>query len=84
MKTIDFLQMNKDLDTTFDIVVEDSTPVVVTRDEKEPVVLISLKDYHALEETIYLMQSQENANRLNHSIAELEVGGGKERKLILK
>ncbi len=57
-------------------------PVVVTRQNKESVVIISMKDYRAMEETAYLMQSKANAKRLNRSIAQLEAGLGKKRELI--
>jgi antitoxin YefM len=46
------------------------------------VVLISLEDYQALEETSYLLRSPQNARRLFESITELEAGGGSERELI--
>ena len=82
MQTINFSQTRQNLASTFDKVVEDSMPMVVTRQNKEPVVIISMRDYKALEETAYLMQSQANATRLNRAIAQLEAGEGKERKLI--
>ena len=84
MKTINFSQTRKNLASTFDTVVDNSMPIIVTRQNKEPVVLISLKDFRSLEETAYLMQSQANAQRLNRSIAELEAGQGKEKELILE
>ena len=84
MKTINFSQTRNNLASTFDMVTENSIPVVVTRQNKEPVVLISLKDFRSLEETIYLMQSQANAQRLNRSIEELESGEGLEKELILE
>ncbi|MEA2029388.1 MAG: type II toxin-antitoxin system prevent-host-death family antitoxin [Campylobacterota bacterium] len=82
MKTINFSQTRQHLATTFDKVIEDSTPIIVTRQNKEAVVIISLKDYRAMEETAYLMQSEANAQRLNRSIAQLEAGEGEERELI--
>ena len=82
MQTINFSQTRQNLASTFDKVVEDSMPVVVTRQNKESVVIISMKDFKALEETAYLMQSQANATRLNRAISQLEAGEGKERKLI--
>ena len=82
MKTLNFSQTRNNLASTLDMVVEDSTPIIVTRQNKEPVVLISLKDFRALQETIYLMQSEKNAKRLNRSIKELETGEGLERALI--
>jgi antitoxin YefM len=82
MQTMNFSQTRQNLASTFDAVVENATPVVVTRQNKESVVIISMKDYRALEETAYLMQSQENAMRLNRSITQLEEGKGQQRELI--
>jgi len=82
MKTINFSQTRQNLASTFDFVVENSMPVTVTRQNKEPVVIISMKDYKSMIETAYLMQSEANAKRLNRSIAQLEAGLGKKRELI--
>ena len=48
---------------------------------KEAEAVLSLKDYKSIEETAYLLRSPKNARRLLDSIAELERGGGTERKL---
>lgn len=82
MRTINFSQTRRNLASTFDLVIDDCTPVVVTRQNKEPVVIISMKDYKSLEETAYLMQSEANAKRLNRSIRQLEAGLGKQKELI--
>ncbi|CAA6820825.1 MAG: Unknown protein [uncultured Sulfurovum sp.] len=42
-----------------------------TQQNKESVVIISMKDYRAMEETAYLMQSETNAKRLNRAIEQL-------------
>lgn len=82
MHTMNFSQTRQNLASTFDSVVNDSMPVVVTRQNKESVVIISMKDYRAMEETAYLMQSEANAKRLNRAIEQLETGRGKQHKLI--
>jgi len=82
MQTVNFSHTRQNLASTFDNVVNNSTPVIVTRQNKEAVVIISMRDYRAMEETAYLMQSQANARRLNRSIAQLEAGQGKHRELI--
>jgi len=82
MKTLNFSHTRQNLDATFDAVIEDAMPVTVTRQNKESVVIISMKDYRALEETAYLMQSGENAKRLNRAMKQLESGLGKPKKLI--
>ena len=48
----------------------------------QAVVMISLEDYEAMEETTYLLRSPKNAKRLLESIDQLEQGKGKERELI--
>lgn len=79
---MNFSQTRQNLASTFDAVVDDCMPIIVTRQNKEPVVIISLKDYRAMEETAYLLQSEANAKRLNRSIAQLEAGLGMQKELI--
>ncbi|MES9830001.1 MAG: type II toxin-antitoxin system prevent-host-death family antitoxin [Candidatus Thiodiazotropha sp.] len=66
---------------TMNQVCEDHAPVIITRKGAGSVVMISLDDYQALEETAYLLRSPESARRLLESIAELKSGGGSERSL---
>lgn len=49
---------------------------------EDPVVIMSLEDYEAMEETTYLLRSPANARLLLESIFELETGDGTERELI--
>ena len=58
------------------LVCRDGKPVVIKREDKEPVVLMPLRELRSLEETLYLMRSPKNAARLYESIAELESSGG--------
>lgn len=62
-------------------VCDDHTPVIITRKAAQPVIMMSLADYEALEETAYLLRSPENARRLLESITELATGKGTEREL---
>lgn len=61
---------------------EDRMPVVVTSLRGKPVVIISLDDYHAMEETAYLLRNPKGANRLMESVDELRKGGGSIKDLI--
>jgi antitoxin YefM len=63
-------------------VCKDHAPVIVTRKSSNAVVIISLEDFEALEETAYLLRSPKNTRRLIESIAQLENGKGTERELI--
>jgi antitoxin YefM len=63
-------------------VCEDHAPLAITRKGEGAVVMMSMEDYQALEETAYLLRSPKNTRRLIDSIAELETGKGVERELI--
>ena len=45
-------------------VCEDHAPVIITRNGAQSVVMISLEDYEALQETAYLLRAPENVRRL--------------------
>lgn len=57
-------------------VCNDHSPIIITRKREPPVVMLSLEDYQAMEETAYLLRSPANALNLLESIAELEAGKG--------
>ena len=63
-------------------VCNDHAPIMITRKSEDPVVMISLEDYNAMQETTYLLRSPANAKSLLGSIAELEGVNGTERKLL--
>jgi len=63
-------------------VCNDHSPVIVTRKSSNSVVIMSLEDFEALEETAYLLRSPKNARRLIESVAQLENGKGTEKELI--
>jgi antitoxin YefM len=81
MNAVTYSQARKDLAKTMDKVCDDHSPVIVTRQNRRSVVMISLEDYEALQETAYLLRTPKNARRLIESIAELESGRGVEREL---
>ncbi|MBI4706707.1 MAG: type II toxin-antitoxin system prevent-host-death family antitoxin [Thermodesulfovibrionia bacterium] len=82
MRAITYTSARSDLAKTMKKVCDDHNPIVITRKNTEAVVMISLEDYEALNETAYLLQSPKNAKRLIESIKELEKGKGKERDLL--
>lgn len=81
MDTITYTTARAKLADTMDRVCEDHEAIIITRNGQQSVVMMSLDDYKALEETSYLLRSPRNARRLLESIAELEAGRGKARKL---
>jgi antitoxin YefM len=72
MSTISYSYARSHLAKTMEKVCEDHAPVVITRAQSEPVVMLSLSDYEALQETNYLLKSPANAARLNEAIDEIE------------
>ena len=82
MATITYSAARTRLAATMKKVCDDHEPVIITRQKEESVVMLSLEDFRALEETAYLLRVPKNARRLLESIAELERGGGKTRKLV--
>ena len=81
MDAIPYTRLRSNLAKEMDRVCDDHEPIIVTRRSARPVVMMSLEDYEALEETAYLLRSPENARRLLESIAELERGDGTDRQL---
>ncbi|PHS56741.1 MAG: type II toxin-antitoxin system prevent-host-death family antitoxin [Sulfurimonas sp.] len=82
MQTTTFSQTRQHLASTMDAVVANHNPITITRQNKEAVVMISLQDFQSMQETAYLMQSSNNASRLNEAIEQLESGFGQTRDLI--
>lgn len=82
MDVISYTAARTNLAKTMDQVCEDHSPIIITRSKSQSVVMISLEDYEALQETAYLLRSPKNARRLLESVAELEQGGGQEKELL--
>lgn len=82
MDVLSYSDTRANLKEVMDRVVEDRQPVIVTRQKAESVVMVSLADWNAMEETLHLLSSPANAAHLRESIAELDAGGGTERELI--
>ncbi len=82
MDAISYTAARANLSKTMEQVCDDHSPVIITRKRESSVVMISLEDYQAMEETAYLLRSPANARHLLESIAELEAGKGTERELL--
>lgn len=82
MNAITYTAARENLASTMDKVCNDREPVIITRNRDQAVVMVSLEDYKALEETAYLTRSPKNAERLRSAIRSMEKGRGKVRKLI--
>ena len=72
MRTLSLTDMRANLKAVMDRVVEDRAPVMITRQAAEAVVMVSASDWAEIEETLHLLRSPANADRLMESIAELD------------
>lgn len=81
MEAMTYTAARQNFAKTMEKVCRDRAPVIVTRKSAESVVIMSLEDYEALEETAHLLRSPKNARRLIEAVAQLENGEGNEREL---
>ena len=81
MDAITYSAARANLASTMDRVCNDHEPLIITRNGEQSVVMLSLEDYKALEETAYLLRSPANAKRLLAAIEQLNRGKGVVRKL---
>lgn len=82
MDTISYSAFRARLAGILDRVNDDHKPVLITRQNGKPAVVMSLEDFQAYEETAYLMASPKNAERLNQAIADVEAGKVIQKELI--
>ena len=81
MEAITYTTARQNLAKTMEKVCKDRAPVIITRKASNSVVIMSLEDYEALEETAYLLRSPKNTRRLIESIVQLENDKGTEKGL---
>lgn len=70
MRVLTFSQARAGLKQAMDDVCRDHEPAVIPRQRGEPVVMLFLDDYNAMNETMYLLGSAPNPTRLRESIAQ--------------
>jgi antitoxin YefM len=63
-------------------VLDDVTPTIVMTESGESVVMLSLDEYNAWQETLYLLSTPANAEHLRKSIAEDQAGFTTQQDLI--
>lgn len=83
MEAITASNFRSALASYLDKVTDDHEPVLVTRgDKQKAAVVLSKEDYESLQQTLYLLSSRANADRLFSSLARIEAGDTFERDLI--
>lgn len=82
MDAITYTQARKNFSLTMDKVCFDHDPIIITRQNSSPVVMMSLEDYNAICETLYLMRNPKNYARLLKSIENVKQQRVKSKALI--
>jgi antitoxin YefM len=74
MNILTFSEARAGFKQALDTVCRDHEPTVITRQRGEHVVMMSLDDYNSMQETLHLLGTPTNADRLRQSIAEFKTG----------
>ena len=82
MDAITYSSARANLASTMNRVCEDHEAIIITRNSEQSVVMLSLEDYQALEETAYFLRNPTNAKRLLSAIGQLTAGKGVKRELV--
>ena len=82
MNAIPYSAARQNLAKLMDKVCDEHEPVIITRKAAKTVIVMSLDEYNAIEETAYLFRSPANARRLKTSIKQFKDGKYQERELI--
>lgn len=72
MQTISYTQARGHFSETMDKVIENHTPIKVTRGNNKRVVILSEEDYDAMVETLHLFSTPNNAERLLKAMKEID------------
>lgn len=66
-----YTQIRNNFAETMNKVCQNHMPIIITRQNQTPVVMMSLEDYNAIEETLHLMKSPKNAMRLMKAMSDI-------------
>lgn len=82
MQIVNYTEFRNNLAENLNMVNEDSETLIVSRSKGKNVVVISLEEYNAIQETLHLMSSDANQARLDAAIEEMRSGNSTNHKLI--
>jgi len=81
MNILTFSEARAGLKAVMDDVCSSHSPTVITRQNGDPVVMLSLADFNSIEETLYLLGTEKNAQHLLTSLEQLKAGKARVREL---
>ena len=74
MQTVTYSEARENLKAMIDKVVADRAPLKITRQRGGGAVLVSEEEWASMEETLYLLRSPKNAERLLEAVRGFERG----------
>jgi antitoxin YefM len=81
MNVVTVNEAKRNLDALIKKVFADAEPAVITTDSGQQIVMLSLDEFNAWQETAYLLSNPANAAHLRQSIAEARLGKTAVREL---
>ncbi len=81
MQTIAYTDARNQLTALMDEVVQDREPITITRNGAGMVVLLALDEYDAMEETLHLLSTPANAERIRRGLEDYANGNLQEHSL---
>lgn len=82
MKIMSYSETRANFASALDAVIDDQEELVITRAGHEEVVMVPLREYESMRETLYLMRSPANRRHITEAIRQLEAGHGTRHELI--
>jgi len=82
MIAANFTEFRTRLKKFLDTVEENNETLIIKRGTGKGTVMISLDEYNSIMETVHLLSSKANADRLYESIQQIKGGKGIQKKLI--
>jgi antitoxin YefM len=74
MRVVNYTEFRKNLAENLNMVNDNSEVVVVSRSKGKNVVVMSLEEYNAIQETLYIVSEKANRKRLDEAIEEMNSG----------
>lgn len=82
MRVINYTEFRNNLAESLNVVNDDKEIVIVSRSKGKNVVMMSLEEYNAIQETLHLISSKANQKRLDAAIEEMNKGKWEKHDLI--
>ena len=74
MQVVNYTEFRRSMKAKLDQVSDDGDTVIINRPGNKNIVLISLREYNSLKETLHVLSSEKNRNRLMSAVERANRG----------